>query len=597
MKCANCGAELSDDAKFCSFCGSKLDAATPPPVVEENPQIDKATNFPDIIEDEPAGSNTGDTKNHTEPKSLTDKVKANGIAFWNKRSAFGKVATVATAVFVILALIAFASGRTAAAIISVLQIVLAVVSVLMHKGVIKLEAQKSWAKYLALVVAVLLTVLNIMSYSWGQGDNDEYQHSEVETYDVSTEPVITTAMTPIAASECIGADSSSIQNKFSSAGFNNIKTEKVEDLKSTEADKLNTVESILINGTAEFAQGQEFEKTDEIIIRYHAYEKCTVTLHVDFVANLLFSTYDVNFLWNGSEEGTLEHGESQDFSLTVDPGEYTILFENAKDSSVEGEITLNVDCDMDASYKISCYSDKVDIETLYVDRLVELAEGEVKMDVAASEYMHKNYEDVTSALKTIGFTNIEYNILYDIVIGWTDEGEVESVSIDGRTDFTRGEVFKQDAPVVITYHMKEEDDPNKPVETAPTETKTATPTAKPVETETPIQTEAPIVSNKPESEYERAYIRELNDYDLYYMFDMDTNTVVYFSTLDTYVERGTYTGNFSTGVTITWSHGEWTETFTHNGGNYATLIDGNGFEWEYEVCDVGKAQRILNGIE
>ena len=219
----------------------------------------------------------------------------------------------------------------------------------------------------------------------------------------------------------------------------------------------------------------------------------------------------------------------------------------------------------------------------------EVGDGEAAVPASASDYKYENYQDVQKDLEDAGFTNITTEILYDIVWGWTEEGEVKSVSIDGRTDYDKGEVFNMDAPIVITYHMKEEDDPNKPVETEPTETNT--PTEKPEETETPTK------PAEPDSEYEKAYIRDLSNYDLYYMFDTDTKTVVYFGTNDTYIERGTYTGDFSTGVTITWSHGEWTEKFTHKSGNYATLIDGNGWDWEYKVCDVGAAQRILDGLQ
>lgn len=219
----------------------------------------------------------------------------------------------------------------------------------------------------------------------------------------------------------------------------------------------------------------------------------------------------------------------------------------------------------------------------------EVGDGEAAVPASASDYKYENYQDVQKDLEDAGFANITTEILYDIVWGWTEEGEVKSVSIDGRTDYDKGEVFNMDAPIVITYHMKEEDDPNKPVETEPTETNT--PTEKPEETETPTK------PAEPESEYEKAYIRDLSNYDLYYMFDTDTKTVVYFGTNDTYIERGTYTGDFSTGVTITWSHGEWTEKFTHKSGSYATLIDGNGWDWEYKVCDVGEAQRILDGLQ
>lgn len=111
------------------------------------------------------------------------------------------------------------------------------------------------------------------------------------------------------------------------------------------------------------------------------------------------------------------------------------------------------------------------------------------------------------------------------------------------------------------------------------------------------ETEGAAEPEKPKSEYEKAYIRDMSDYDLYYMFDTETKSVVFFGTNDTYVEKGTYTGDFSTGVTITWSHGQWTESFTHKSGKTATLVDGSGWDWKYKVCDVEKAQNVLNGLQ
>lgn len=125
----------------------------------------------------------------------------------------------------------------------------------------------------------------------------------------------------------------------------------------------------------------------------------------------------------------------------------------------------------------------------------------------------------------------------------------------------------------------------------PTEEPTTTPEPTEEPTTTPEPTEAPT----PSSNYEKAYIRDMSNYDLYIMFDEDTKEVVYFGTNDTYVMKGKYSGKFSSGVTISWDDG-WDEKFTHSGGSKATLVDGNGFDWEYKVCDVDDAQEILDDL-
>ena len=446
MRCSKCGAELSEDTKFCSYCGNKVEM---PPKQETVSEED----IPPISLDE----QVKDFQNQKEPpKSLADRMREKASAKWGKLSTYGKIATVAIAVFALLFIVALLSGKTAAIIIAVLQIALSVVAVLMHRGIIKIEQKKVWLKWLLLGIAALLTVLNVMSYSWGTANKNKPTPNQ--TADTSIAAVSVAA--PYGAAECLEQDYTTIQAAFYAAGFTNIEAEKVEDLQATDVDKVNTIDAISVGGKTDFTKEQEFQSDDEVLIRYHGYAKCNVKIHVDFVPNLIFSKYDVNLLLNGIEEGTLTHGEDQDFEFSIDPGEYTLTFESAESSSVKGEVTLTVDCDIEASYKIACSSDKVSVETLYVDRLMELADGEVKLDVAASEYKHKNYEDVAAALKTLGFTNIKYEVLYDIVLGWTDDGEVESVSIADKTDFNRGDVFPADAEIVITYHMPEDDDPS-----------------------------------------------------------------------------------------------------------------------------------------
>ena len=83
----------------------------------------------------------------------------------------------------------------------------------------------------------------------------------------------------------------------------------------------------------------------------------------------IFSTYDVNILLNGNKKGTMKHGENKDIHFSLEPGDYTITFESTDSSDVNGETVLTVDCDIEASYHISCHMDNVSVETLYIDKI------------------------------------------------------------------------------------------------------------------------------------------------------------------------------------------------------------------------------------
>lgn len=576
MRCSKCGAELSEDTKFCSYCGNKVEM---PPKQENVSEED----IPPISLDE----QVQDFQNQKEPpKSLADRMREKASAKWGKLSTYGKIATVAIVVFALLFIVALLSEKTAATIIAVLQIALAVVAVLMHRGIIKIEQKKVWLKWLLLGIAALLTVLNVMSYSWEAENKNKPTSNQTSDTSIAAVPVAA----PYGAAECLEQDYTTIQAAFYAAGFTNIEAEKVEDLQATDVDKVNTIDAISVGGKTDFTKEQEFQSDDEVLIRYHGYAKCNVKIHVDFVPNLIFSKYDVNLLLNGIEQGTLTHGEDQDFEFSIDPGEYTLTFESAESSSVKGEVTLTVDCDIEASYKIACFSDKVSVETLYVDRLTELADGEVKLDVAASEYKHKNYEDVAAALKMLGFTNIKYEVLYDIVLGWTDDGEVESVSIADKTDFNRGDVFPADAEIVITYHMPEDDDPNKTTETIPAEDDNRPVFYSTNDYETAKQGNSGVFSYKSTG----------GSYDIYWIIDFDEGYVYWFtdgngdSTCDRLkIDSGTLNDK----VIITYHDGsdEWSYSLHFKYVDHPEtliMVDNDGFDYKYATTDLNNAISI-----
>jgi hypothetical protein len=75
------------------------------------------------------------------------------------------------------------------------------------------------------------------------------------------------------------------------------------------------------------------------------------------------------------------------------------------------------------------------------------------LNESSEDFVGENYETVIANLETIGFTNIKTEILDDLILGWlTSDGEVEQVTINGKTDFDKNTKFTKDSEVIITYH-------------------------------------------------------------------------------------------------------------------------------------------------
>lgn len=141
------------------------------------------------------------------------------------------------------------------------------------------------------------------------------------------------------------------------------------------------------------------------------------------------------------------------------------------------------------------------------------SEGEIRVPSSAKSYEGENYKDVMTELQKKGFTNIETEELDDLITGIiTKEGEVESVSIDGVTDFEDGDRFPDDAEVRIIYHTfpSDDDDNSKEENKKEKEKKTATTkkeekavaeknSTTAVTTTAPVETTAPLTTTPAET--------------------------------------------------------------------------------------------------
>lgn len=80
-------------------------------------------------------------------------------------------------------------------------------------------------------------------------------------------------------------------------------------------------------------------------------------------------------------------------------------------------------------------------------------EGEIRVPASAEEFEGENYKDVVTRFQMAGFTNISTEPIEDLITGWlVKDGEVEEVSINGKTSFGSSESFEPNATIIIRYH-------------------------------------------------------------------------------------------------------------------------------------------------
>lgn len=408
--------------------------------------------------------------------------------------------------------------------------------------------------------------------------------------------------TPISSEHIQDKALSELNQLFVDAGFTDISMNELYDLDPDSVDSEYQNE-VSINGSSVFTEGDNFPCDAKIsIVCHYPYEKFIVKIHIDFIPNLIFSTYDVDLSIDGTKQNTLEHGEDGDFEFRLKEGEYTCTFSNAESSSVKGETTINVTCDVEASYKISCYKDRVDIDTTFIDYKNTSAENEAKTMCTESNYLGRNYQEVIVALEELGFTNIKAIPEYDIYFGITKAESTASVTINGSDNFKRGDVFAKDSEIIITYHLSYEDDPNN--QTSSTTTPNISQTEPPNTAEQP--SDAVSYSSNDKATYKNgntgiySYKSMGGLYSIYYIIDFDDGYVYYFldDEEESWCDRvKTVSGDLNSVLIITyhdgddvWSYGlhfKW-----KNQPDHLVVQDNDGFEYDYYPTNLEAALAI-----
>lgn len=230
-------------------------------------------------------------------------------------------------------------------------------------------------------------------------------------------------------------------------------------------------------------------------------------------------------------------------------------------------------------------------------------EGEAKTPSGSSIQEGQDYKEVIENFKEKGFTNIKTEKIEDLITGWLiKDGEVEEVSVDNDVNYSSDEWVLADTEIVIKYHTFASDSSDEPkkdiLETTEPET---TIKSKPVDDDL-VKDLKEVNDNEEDTSasqsiYELAYEKSNEEYSIYYLIDIDEKIIRNFTTNDTGVLYGTYTGSLNSGIDINYNGGDMHEQIQFNSkddDSSITLIDPNGFDWQFNKTSVSKVEEIIN---
>ncbi len=273
----------------------------------------------------------------------------------------------------------------------------------------------------------------------------------------------------------------------------------------------------------------------------------TVDIEVECVENWIFSKYDIDVYFDDTFEGTVEHGQTEEFSVNVIEGTYNIEFISADDDEISETIEVDIVQDEALKFKVSCKMFGVEVE------MVEGPKGKIDDEEDSSEEVSsetneivvtENSDDliglpkdkVAQKFKDMGFTKIDYK--KETTESNDKNNTVKRVEIVywifGDDDFKKGDKFGKDEEVVITYYEYKEPEKLSPVYYSTNDYKTA------------CEGKSGVF----------AYKSKEGSYDRYWIIDFDAGYAYFFTdgNGETHCDKIKITsGTLNDKVTITWN--------------------------------------------
>lgn len=281
------------------------------------------------------------------------------------------------------------------------------------------------------------------------------------------------------------------------SGLTNIQLSPIYDQKGTFLSSVGQIETIKINDYYDFKSGIWVKKDSPVSISYHAIDK-TVKQEFNNEKNnhIVLNRVDISLPSYLIEEGrdassAIYHVKGDDetkFSILInDKRNWDVLsqydshfIQKSESVSTEADSSNSIIALAKKNYKVysvqivsvwlenknlyihfalvsldSCKNDYSSDFNSIISGLFFPQESDIQVDFSPNDFKGKNYEEVLATLQGKGFKNVNAENLKDILIGlFSKEGTVDSISINGDSNFKPGSWINENAEIVIKYHGK-----------------------------------------------------------------------------------------------------------------------------------------------
>lgn len=254
-----------------------------------------------------------------------------------------------------------------------------------------------------------------------------------------------------------GKDYSIAEADMTDSGFTNLELVPAKDLKEGD-NRIGDIVEVLINGNSSFYYYTLFPESSKVVIKYHSQQLKSIRVGT---AAESFKKKNFRTVINDLENAGFYNF---DYTLIEDAGLF-VKKDSVEEVSINGDTTFSeyTEFDEDANIDISIHIDKKDRlkieEELYPDS------GRVILPLSRKDMVGKNYKQVNQQLEDAGFTNIVLYANPDIEDGFNPlkkkDGEIQSVTINGSSDYSKNTAFKNDVLIRIIYHTYAENENEK----------------------------------------------------------------------------------------------------------------------------------------